>query len=75
VYRIGPAGDLRDPDDAWARSMGVSSGGAILIRPDGFVAWRSGPHAATPDDVEETLIQILGVSGAARPLESRQTAR
>jgi putative polyketide hydroxylase len=41
AYRIGSNGDLRDPQNEWARRMGVSTDGAVLIRPDGFVAWRS----------------------------------
>jgi len=37
---IGPAGDLQDVDDRWAAAYGLDADGAVLIRPDGFVAWR-----------------------------------
>jgi putative polyketide hydroxylase len=56
AYRIGPDGDLSDPDDVWTQRMGISTNGAVLIRPDGFVAWR-GIHAATSP--ETLLDQVL----------------
>ena len=51
----GPGGDLAD-DGAWLASSGVGPGGALLVRPDGIVAWRAeGPV----DDPEETLAATL----------------
>ncbi|GGP09574.1 FAD-dependent monooxygenase [Nonomuraea glycinis] len=39
---------LGDPERRWATAFGVTGGGAVLIRPDGFIAWRAaepaGPH-------------------------------
>jgi 2-polyprenyl-6-methoxyphenol hydroxylase-like FAD-dependent oxidoreductase len=32
---------LTDPDDAWGAAYGVNVDGAVLVRPDGYVAWRS----------------------------------
>lgn len=60
-YLIGSAGELSDPDGAWAKAYGVSSEGAVLIRPDGFVAWRS-PGAATDPERElaEAVAAVLG---------------
>jgi len=59
-YRIGPAGDLLNPDHNWAQKMGVSPDGAVLVRPDGFVAWRARNLAATPELVlEQVLNRIL----------------
>jgi putative polyketide hydroxylase len=40
--------DLGDPDGAWARVYDVGSEGAVLIRPDGHVAWRSRSAADDP---------------------------
>jgi putative polyketide hydroxylase len=41
VYHgVEPAGDLEDVDDRWPAAYGVGADGAVLIRPDGFVAWR-----------------------------------
>jgi len=41
AYRIGPDADLLDLENGWTAKMGVSSEGAVLVRPDGFVAWRT----------------------------------
>jgi len=40
-HQVGPAGDIRDPDGRFPESYGISSSGAVLVRPDGFVAWRA----------------------------------
>jgi len=40
-YRIGDGGDLGDVDGEWPDRYGVTNGGAVLVRPDGFVAWRA----------------------------------
>ncbi|WP_425245050.1 FAD-dependent oxidoreductase [Streptomyces sp. NEAU-NA10] len=58
-YRVGTGADseLAPEDDAdWAERHGTTRGGAVLVRPDGFVAWRSpGPVR----DAEATLRQVL----------------
>jgi putative polyketide hydroxylase len=33
--------DLADPDGLFPAAYDLSPGGAVLVRPDGFVAWRS----------------------------------
>lgn len=45
--RIGSGGELADVDGAWPGRYGVSDAGAVLVRPDGFVAWRA--HGASAD--------------------------
>ncbi|MFF5637807.1 FAD-dependent oxidoreductase [Streptomyces sp. NPDC012825] len=58
-YRIGegPDADLVPEDGAdWAELHGVTEGGAVLVRPDGFVAWRS---EEAVEDPEETLRAVL----------------
>ncbi|PPS89364.1 FAD-dependent oxidoreductase [Streptomyces sp. MH60] len=51
-YRVGgaPGADLTPDDEEadWARAHGVTRGGAVLVRPDGFVAWRSPGPAPDP---------------------------
>lgn len=37
----GDGADLRDPDGHWVSQYAVGSDGAVLIRPDGHVAWRT----------------------------------
>ncbi|MET7379564.1 FAD-dependent monooxygenase [Streptomyces sp. NPDC005526] len=50
----GGAGGDQAPD--WARVHGTTADGAVLVRPDGFVAWRA--PGATPDP-EATLRSVL----------------
>lgn len=42
VHRIGRGGELEDPGRTWERAYGVAPTDASLVRPDGFIAWRSG---------------------------------
>jgi 2-polyprenyl-6-methoxyphenol hydroxylase-like FAD-dependent oxidoreductase len=53
--------DLRDPEGMFPAAFGVSSTGAVLVRPDGFVAWRS-PGGSTDRrrDLRNALAQSLG---------------
>jgi len=39
-HGIEPTGDLQDVNRRWAAAYGVDADGAVLIRPDGVVAWR-----------------------------------
>jgi putative polyketide hydroxylase len=36
----GAAADLTDPADVFLELYGIGPDGAVLVRPDGFVAWR-----------------------------------
>lgn len=56
AYRVGSDGDLLDLENSWQTKMGVSAQGAVLVRPDGFVAWRSYASASSP---EQRLVQVL----------------
>jgi putative polyketide hydroxylase len=56
--------DLQDRDGRWRAAYGVGSDGAALIRPDGFVAWRSRGRAPLPED---TLRQVLTRALARTP--------
>jgi putative polyketide hydroxylase len=56
VFRAGPDGDLICPKGQWESSAGISAGGALLVRPDGFVAWRSWEQ---PHDIQEKLSRVL----------------
>lgn len=50
-YRVGvrPEAELAPADDTeWAEAHGVSRNGAVLVRPDGFVAWRSAEGPRIP---------------------------
>ncbi|MFI8965394.1 FAD-dependent monooxygenase [Streptomyces sp. NPDC053493] len=59
VYRIG-AEYVTDPAGDWAERYGVGPEGAVLVRPDGFVAWRSaGPADQPQEQLEEILARVL----------------
>ncbi|MFG2120933.1 FAD-dependent oxidoreductase [Streptomyces sp. NPDC048710] len=60
AYRIGPGADADLTYDAegtdWAQAHGTSADGAVLVRPDGFVAWRA---AGAVPDPEAELRKVL----------------
>lgn len=60
VYRIAPDGDLVDQENAWQDIYGIAANGAVLIRPDGHVAWRSVTIADNPQqELAKCLNYIL----------------
>ena len=60
AYRIGPGGDVADPESAWTRVCEISDVGAIIVRPDGHVGWRAQGFVADPRAVlSEALARIL----------------
>lgn len=57
--RIG--GDLADPDGLFLARTGLAAEGALLVRPDGFIAWRSREGAVDPTNVlNNVLAHVLG---------------
>jgi hypothetical protein len=59
AYRIAPDGDLADPDGRSVRTLGLSGGGALLLRPDGVIGWRaSGPHADPRSKLDEVMRRL-----------------
>jgi 2,4-dichlorophenol 6-monooxygenase len=67
AVRIGHVdGDLHDPRCSWLRHRGIGPGGALLVRPDRFVAWRSAGASEQPlDDLADALARVL-----ARPVRA-----
>lgn len=51
----------RDPYLAWARLRDIDEAGALLVRPDGYIAWR---QAAGVWNEDEALIQLRGALSA-----------
>ncbi len=70
AVRIGHLdGDLFDPRCTWLRHRQIGPDGAILVRPDRFIAWRSMGASASPlEDLAGALGQIL-----ARPIDVHLT--
>jgi hypothetical protein len=53
--------DWLDPDDRLASALGVGLGGAVLVRPDGFLAWRAEGACADPEAaLDAALATTLG---------------
>ena len=60
VYRIGA--DVQDPSGGFAAAYDLSPSGCVLIRPDGFVAWRARkPDPAAMTDLPAILQTVLCV--------------
>jgi 2,4-dichlorophenol 6-monooxygenase len=53
---IGPGRKVTDIYYDWARGREVEEDGALLVRPDKFIGWRS---ATLPDDPEQALRAAL----------------
>ena len=63
AFTVGSAdadADLIDVDRVWQQLYGVGAHGAVLVRPDGHVAWRSAAgHADPRAEIDSALRQIL----------------
>ena len=62
-------GDLYDPRCAWVRQREIQSDGAILVRPDRFIAWRASTAADDPlGELADAVGQILARPVATGPV-------
>jgi len=60
AHRIAPDTEVADPSGRWPRVVGLADDGALLVRPDGFVAWRSPTGTARPDaELAHALTRVL----------------
>lgn len=59
--RVAPDGEALDTDHSWAALSQVGDSGAVLVRPDGMVAWRSKGLPSDPSaTLRDALSKILG---------------
>lgn len=66
VVTIGPDGDYSALESGWLQAYGIGAGGAVLVRPDAFVAWRSEDGADDPATVlAAALARITGTAVGA----------
>ena len=63
VVAIGPGLDCEDPSGRWAAIRGTSADGAILVRPDGHVAWRA-EDSDRRGELAGAMTRILGLATA-----------
>jgi 2,4-dichlorophenol 6-monooxygenase len=60
VASIGDGADYTDSTGTWTQLRGIEDGGAILVRPDNHVGWRSIGETTSPaDDLATALSAIL----------------
>lgn len=57
VYRVGT--DVQDPEGAFAEAYGIGDSGAVLVRPDGFVGWRTQAMVEDPRATLEASRRLL----------------
>ena len=61
AHVIGTDGEIGDPDGHWHTAYGIDPDGAVLVRPDGYVAWRSRSGASDPlAELRAAFDRLLG---------------
>ena len=61
AFTVGKDGDLGDPDGNWHEAYGIDMDGAVLVRPDGHVAWRSRSSVSNPTETLRAALDcVLG---------------
>ena len=58
VYSIGGV-DYRDVFYDWSKKRGVGEKGAVLVRPDRFVAWRSNGDEEDAEKRADKLVKVI----------------
>ena len=60
TFSIGDGG-LADPEGKWTTAYGLDEAGAVLVRPDGYVGWRSRAMPADPAaSLNGAMASIMG---------------
>src|SRR5262247_3861232 len=57
--RIDAGGDLVDVEGRWPSAYGITSTGAVLVRPDGLVGWRAEASIEHPEQTLEAVLADL----------------
>ncbi|WP_460062529.1 FAD-dependent monooxygenase [Streptomyces sp. YKOK-I1] len=65
---IGTGSAWTDPDGAWAEVRGIGARGALLVRPDLHVAWRSADRSAdSPAELRRAVCSVLALQPSHTP--------
>jgi hypothetical protein len=61
---VGDGADLGSPGNAFEAAYGLDRAGAVIVRPDGVVAWRSSANddAAEDQAVELAMTRLLATA-------------
>lgn len=66
AYRVAPDGDLVDPAGTFEGVVGIEAEGAILVRPDGIIGWRSTSSHPDPRGTIDAAMRQLTFGGASQ---------
>ncbi len=70
LHRIGQDQPYSDSDGSFLASYGISDSGAVLVRPDGFIAWRAQNAATQLVKSDEMFLDLSRLLGYAPPLSA-----
>ncbi|EOP52354.1 hypothetical protein IKQ_03042 [Bacillus cereus VDM053] len=59
VYQVGLTGDFIDQSNYFRKLYGIENGGAVVIRPDGFIGWRTENEVVKPGILLEEIMNRL----------------
>ncbi|MDR4941290.1 FAD-dependent oxidoreductase [Bacillus wiedmannii] len=59
VYRVGLTGDFIAQENVFCELYGIENEGVVLIRPDGFIGWRSEKEVVNPAVMLEEVMSNL----------------
>ncbi|MGN7195391.1 FAD-dependent oxidoreductase [Bacillus mycoides] len=59
VYQVGLTGDFIDQGNFFRKLYGIENGGAVVIRPDGFIGWRTENEVLKPNVLLEEVMNNL----------------
>ena len=61
AYQFGSGGNLTDAENRWRSKYGVNEDGAVLVRPDGIVAWSIHGAEREPEAALRGTLQRIGL--------------
>ena len=59
AFGIGPGGNFEEAEGNWAECYGLDADGAVLVRPDGHVGWRSYSSATEPETIMRAALGAI----------------
>lgn len=59
IYRVAKDGDLIDQENSWHNIYEITESGAVLVRPDGHIAWRAKTTLENPEKIVKETLRLL----------------